>query len=171
MNRTALIAALAVGLAAVLAAELAPHPTDAPPPPAPPPPVPAIRQEAAKDDDGGSVAAWVDTILARPLLSPGRRPAAEAAGPADAAAAGQELPRLTGIVVTPAGRRAIFAAAGTGRPIVVSEGGSIAGYVVRSIAPAEVTLSKAEGDRVIRPSPVKGSAAAEQAAAAGAPPP
>jgi hypothetical protein len=53
-------------------------------------------------------AAWVQTILARPLFSPNRRP-----GPAAASAAGNappSLPRIAGILVDGSRRRVIFAA-------------------------------------------------------------
>jgi hypothetical protein len=164
MNRIVLLAGLAVLLGGVLAAELLPDapPTDAPlvpeaglAVPAPPAPASAVPDPAR----------WVDVLLARPLFSPGRRPAAEAAS------AGAELPRLAGIIITPAGRRAIFAAAGAGRPSVLAEGERIGGYVVRSIAPAQVVVSGPEGDRVIHPSLAKSPEAGQQAASAGVAPP
>ena len=111
------------------------------------PSVPAApRPASAPDVDGagGQAAA----ILARPLFSPARRPAAQAAaGPGPAAAA---LPRMTGVIVTPAGRRAIFAN-GDGQPIVVIEGGRIGAYDVRSIEAGRVTLSGPDGTRVVAP--------------------
>jgi len=164
MNRAALLAGLAVLLGGVLAAELWLGPVAAPAlvvgASVPARPAPPAAAEAAPD-----LAASVDRILARPLFTPGRRPAADPTLPI-----GRELPRLTGIVITPAGRRAIFAATGTGRSIVVTEGDSIGGYVVRTIAPARVVVSRAEGDRVIHPSLAKEPTAAEQAAAVVPPP-
>ena len=85
-------------------------------------------------------------ILARPLFSPGRRPMAAAAGPAS----GTALPRMTGVVVTPEGSRAIFAGPG-GKPVVVEVGGQIGPYAVRSINAGQVTLSGPDGTRVVSP--------------------
>ena len=85
-------------------------------------------------------------ILARPLFSPGRRPVAASAGPAS----GTVLPRMTGVVVTPEGSRAIFAGPG-GKPVVVEVGGQIGLYAVRAINAGQVTLSGPDGTRVVYP--------------------
>lgn len=93
------------------------------------------------------VAQWAEASLARPLFSPERRPPM-----ADvvAAAAPAPLPRLTGILISPRGRSAIFA--GGARPMVVGEGGLVGGFTVRSIEPGQVLLAGPEGLRVVRPS-------------------
>ena len=109
--------------------------------PLPAPAAPASKPAADADDAGRRVA----EVLARPLFSPGRRPAAEAAGPAAAAAA---LPRMTGVIVTPAGRRAIFVN-GAGKPTVVTEGERIGAYAVQSIEAGRVTLAGPDGQRVV----------------------
>lgn len=94
----------------------------------------------------GRPAELAASILARPLLSPGRRPpaAARAATPAT------ELPRLTGIIISPDGSSAIFA--GRPRALVVPEGGRVGEYTVRQIAPGLVTLNGPVGLVALRPS-------------------
>jgi hypothetical protein len=156
-----LLVSLAVVLAAVLALELlaGPDPDDDLParPAAPAAADPASAGAAAgkdgKDDADDTLDGPVQTILARPLFSQGRRPAAVAAG----AGGGDSdtLPRLAGVIVAPGGSRAIFAPA-QGRALVVAEGARIGRYVVRTIAPGQVTLSDAERDLVLRPSLAKG---------------
>jgi len=111
--------------------------------PLPAPAAPASKPAADADDAGRRVA----EVLARPLFSPGRRPAAEAAGPAAAAAV---LPRMTGVIVTPTGRRAIFVN-GAGKPTVVTEGERIGAYAVQSIEAGRVTLAGPDGQRVVAP--------------------
>ena len=143
-----LLLSLAALLSAVLALELLAGPGpdaggDAPPVALP---VAAAAASAADDDPAG----LARTVLARPLFSPARRPAAAAGG-----GAGDTLPRLAGVVVAPGGGRAIFAPA-AGRPLVVPEGGRIGRYVVRAIVPGQVTLSDAGRDLVIRPSLARG---------------
>jgi hypothetical protein len=93
---------------------------------------------------------WVTTVLARPLFSPDRRPAPAAANVNGGTARG--LPRLTGILVGPFGRSAIFAADSAAKPIVVQEGGHVAAYTVRSIEAAQVQLSGPNGAQVLHPS-------------------
>lgn len=94
----------------------------------------------------GRAADLAATILARPLMSPGRRPpaAVRAATPAT------ELPRLTGIIISPDGRSAIFA--GKPRALVIPEGGQVGDYTVRQIAPGLVTLNGPVGLVALRPS-------------------
>ena len=103
---------------------------------------------AAGAQDGVSLQSWVETILARPLFSRDRRPAA---APAASAATPDNLPRLTGVAVSPAGRHAIFAAATGGKPLVASVGDHVAGYVVQAIEPGAVTILGPGGPRVLQP--------------------
>ncbi len=85
---------------------------------------------------------WAMTSLDRPLFAPDRRPVAPtAAGPGGVAG----LPRLSGIMITPTGRRAIFAAIGGGKPAVVAEGGSLGRYLVQSISIGEVVVIGPDG--------------------------
>ena len=92
---------------------------------------------------------WVTAVLARPLFSPDRRPAANATSVAGSSHS--SLPRLAGILVGPFGRSAIFAADGS-KPIVVQEGGHVGAYTVRSIEMAQVRLVGPDGAQVLNPS-------------------
>jgi hypothetical protein len=85
----------------------------------------------------------VRAILARPLFSPDRRPAAAAAR----SIAG--LPRLTGIVVTGTRKVAIFAA--PGKAVVAEEGLRLGAYEVTAISDAGVTVAGPEGTTMLRP--------------------
>jgi hypothetical protein len=89
-----------------------------------------------------------NTLLARPLFSPDRRLAPMArSGPA---AADEEIPRLTGIVIGPSGARAIFDD-GSGRPKIAAQGDHLGRFKVGTITPGEVSLITPEGARVLRP--------------------
>lgn len=108
------------------------------------------------------LATWTSEVLARPLFSPDRRPAAT--GVADAGANLPGLPRLTGILVGPFGRRAIFAAPDS-KPIVVSEGDLVATYRITGIDTEQVRLTGPQGARVMRPSFLQAASTAPQARA------
>lgn len=110
-----------------------------------PSPVRPIVAAGAPDD--APLQSWVETILARPLFSRDRRPADAPA----ASAAAPDLPRLTGVAVSPAGRQAIFAAAAGGKPLVASVGDHVAGYVVQAIEPGAVTILGPGGPRLLQP--------------------
>ena len=103
----------------------------------------------------------VATILARPLFSPDRRPPASIAG--DPSSGGAEPPRLAGILVQRAERRAIFAGVEEGRPLVLREGDRLGPFTVQEITPAQVTVLGPAGPRVLRPS-FDGSTAAARPA-------
>jgi len=100
---------------------------------------------------------WVATALARPLFSPDRRAPRQAVAIA-AAPAFVDLPRLSGILVTPSGRSAIFAPSGGGKPVVATEGSTLDTYVIRSIEPEQVTLMGPKGSLVLHPAFVGPSA-------------
>jgi hypothetical protein len=103
--------------------------------------VPLARQAPA-DAVTDRLQRWAATSLARPLFNPDRRPVAVAQAGSNAAAV---LPILSGIMITEAGRRAIFAATGAGKPQVVDEGGTVDGNLVRSITLEEVVLIGPDG--------------------------
>lgn len=157
MSRVILaLASLAAVLVAVLALELLamPDPVAGPPEATPAPPALPVAASNTPAEARDKLDVLVQTVLARPLFTPGRRPAPAAEGPAGAADA--DLPRLAGVIVAPSGRRAIFVSADA-HSLVVQEGGSVGRYVVRSIAPGQVTLVDAERQQVIRPSHAKGT--------------
>jgi hypothetical protein len=142
---------VAAALAGVLALEYAvgaPEPAEAPAMTRPAN-LPAAAPAPA-DADQALLTEAVGTVLARPLFAPSRRPAATP-GAQSSGATHIELPRLAGVIVTPNGRRAIFAPA-TGQAIAAAEGAAIGDWVVKSISAHEVTLSGSEGERVLRPS-------------------
>jgi hypothetical protein len=91
-------------------------------------------------------ASWAGTVLARPLFSRTRRPSAIAA---PFAASSPGLPRLSGIMISPAGKSAIFSPAG-GKPIIAEEGGHVGAFTVRSISANRVTIDGPGGITVLR---------------------
>jgi hypothetical protein len=143
------LALLATLLLAVIALELGGGPADldatgiqafhhAPPPPP--------RVAPREPDDHTD--AWLATVLARPLFSRDRRPtpvAARAGGGPTLAA----LPRLTGVIVGPFGRTAIFAGTDGAKPVAVDEGATLGPYKVESIQPDGVTVSGPRGQQVV----------------------
>ena len=90
---------------------------------------------------------WVAKILGRPLFSPDRRPDLEAT---TAGAGSSGLPRLTGILVGPFGRAAIFDA-DSRKSIVVPEGARVNAYTVKAIDAAQVRVVGPDGVRVLYP--------------------
>jgi hypothetical protein len=148
MPRLAVLLVVGVALVGVIAWELAGAPNATDMMPSRPRTVAAAAATARAPDDD-HLPAWVATVLARPLFSPDRRPEAGTAAVAGADLAG--LPRLTGILVGPFGRSAIFAGQGH-KPIVVAEGGRIAAYQVTVIEPTQVRLVGPHGTQVMQPS-------------------
>ena len=147
MIRIASIALLLaiIGLATTLAWELDAF---APPPAAPGSARPATVIAGPGNARPDHTAQWVATILARPLFSPTRRPAAVKTVADDTTPAG--LPRLSGVLVGPFGRSAIFAGA-NGKPLVVNEGGHVNAWVVRSIDADAVKVAGSGGVRLLHP--------------------
>jgi hypothetical protein len=122
-------------------------------------PTDIVRLGAATRHAGGSgqVQNWVDIILARPLFEPSRRPPPTAAG---SGTTGPGFPRLTGIVILPQQREAIFAAPGKTQPIVVTAGSRLNGVLIKSIESGSVVVVDGAGTRIIRPSFATGGASA-----------
>jgi hypothetical protein len=144
-----ILGVVAAALAGVIRLELREGLFDEAPVPAAPvkqepsPPPASASHERSKDQDDGHVA----TILARPLFSPTRRPPAPPPAPEHV----PELARLSGVILSPAGKRAIFAGRGGGKPVVVEEGARIGEYVVRSIDVDAVTMTGPGGERTLNP--------------------
>jgi hypothetical protein len=111
----------------------------------------ASKAEPAALATGAQVPRWAATALARPLFDPSRRPPGATAA-TTAAREAPAVPRLTGVLVSPAGKSAIFTVVGDPHPVVATEGGRVSGFVVRSIGAGEATLVGADGIRVLRPS-------------------
>ncbi len=148
--RLTVLAALAALLAGGLALELRDPsgPADTREQPLPAAVIPDV---AARPGRPAPVAEWQAAMLDRPLFSPARRPPAPAVVAAAPAAVALPLPRLTGVLIDGAVRRAIFAGP-AGKPLLVQEGAVIAGMTVRDIRPGQVTLEGAQGMRTVRPS-------------------
>jgi hypothetical protein len=92
---------------------------------------------------------WLASILARPLFSPDRRPPAD--GTVVAGGEVAALPRLSGVLVGPFGRSAIFAPDGE-KPVIVAEGSRIAAWTVQAIRANTVEVVGPEGKRSLQPS-------------------
>jgi hypothetical protein len=110
--------------------------------------VPAVASPAAVPDH---TADWVNAILTRPLFSPDRRPTGVATAAAGGRSEADGLPRLTGVLVGPFGRHAIFARSGE-KPLVVAEGDKINGWTVRSIDIDTVKINGSDGVMTLHPS-------------------
>jgi hypothetical protein len=95
------------------------------------------------------LASLTQEILARPVFSPTRRPPATAEGDPRG---NSDLngTRLTGIVIEPGRRFAIFAAADA-KPLELDEGQSLGGWKIETITPREVIVSGQGGSRILRP--------------------
>jgi hypothetical protein len=93
-------------------------------------------------------ATWAEAITARPLFTISRRPAKAKADGGPATDTG--LPRLAGIMITAAGKRAIFMPDG-GKPRTLREGAMLDENTIRQIRADEVLLSGPKGDIVLRP--------------------
>jgi hypothetical protein len=138
-------------------------------PPRPAPlPLPRSRQPRHRYD------ALLATILARPLFSSTRRPPPPG-GHDQAADSELADTRLTGIVIAPGHRIAIFAPAGT-KAVTVNEGELVSGWRVERITARQVSLSGPEGTRTMQPkfdpnlAPPAATAGADNAPPAPVPP-
>ena len=110
-----------------------------------------LGQAAALPDAGvardlaGGGAMTVSQFLERPLFWGERRPAAD--GEANATAGTEDLPRLTGILLSSDQRRAIFQPAELNRAIVVVVGDRVGNWRVEEIVANAVTLKGPQGMR------------------------
>lgn len=133
--------AVAVALGGTIAAELtsiesAPEQAVAVEAPQPVPAAPPLSDPRDQNASRALIA------LARPLFSPDRRPVAP---PPDAAPTtlALVLPRLTGTLVSPGHKRAVFV---TGdKPAVMAEGSRIDAWTVQEISAGTVTLVGPDG--------------------------
>jgi hypothetical protein len=94
-----------------------------------------------------ATAEWTNSILARPLFSSNRKPPRNI--PKTGNMTAPEDARLAGILIGRFGRRAIFAPAGGGKPLVLGENGAVNDSTIRSIEPSQVVLANGT---VLRPS-------------------
>jgi hypothetical protein len=116
------------------------------------PVLPPAAHTHGAGSDAESVAkdtqAWANTIVDRPLFTVGRKPPKQ--GPGNHQVASSGLPRLSGIMITGFGRRAIFMPDG-GKALTLGEGATLDDYTIRQIAADRVVLTGAKGDMVLRP--------------------
>jgi len=111
-------------------------------------PLPKSDATPAVQNDRPAISQMTATILARPLFSPTRRPPeAEVTDHSETTLSDM---RLTGILITPDQRLAIFAPAG-GKPLVRSEGEMISDWRIESIADQSVSLTGPTGATTLEP--------------------
>jgi general secretion pathway protein N len=134
--------------AAIVAAEITGR--DGPDPPVTAAlPAPEAAPPPAHPEPRGRYDELLATILARPLFSSTRRPPPRG-GNDTTADSGLSDTRLTGIVIEPGHRIAIFAPIGA-KALVVGEGESVSGWRVEHIDPREVSLSGPSGTKTLQP--------------------
>lgn len=165
----AAVSAVALALAGTIAWECLDTPAaDAPLPPSRPmaETSPGVRPEAP-EARRGRVEAHIAPTLARPLFSRTRRPPGDAE--ATAAPGKPPPPRLTGTLVSQAGRWAIFAPAASGKAVSAGVGSRVGAFTVAAIAAGEVTVLDPGGKaQVLRPRTDPAIRAAAAPVAAGA---
>ena len=139
--------------AAVIIAEIANPTNDAA--------APSVARNATVEDADAVLQSQVDvdalseTITARPLFTPGRRPPQPKQAAQSTVAPPPPKPpeirgRLAGVVLGPGEREALFARLGE-KPLAISVGGEIDGWTVASIDADQVVLTSAFGQRVMHP--------------------
>jgi len=122
-------------------------------------PLPLPHHDSGGRASSSQLEAWVGTILGRPLFAPNRRPLSVVSSQA---APPQGLPRLAGLMRSGDTAVVIFEPAHGGKPLVLSQGGEIAGWTITSVGDSSVSLAKDGEVRTLRPS--FGNAAAGPAA-------
>jgi hypothetical protein len=125
----------------------------------------APKAAAAPRQNGLPIDQLVATALARPLFSATRRPQQQLTrdSATDPALTGT---RLTGIVTGPGQRHAVFAVTGA-KPLALTEGATVNGWYIESIAPRQVSLSGLGRTKILRPE--AGEASTPQGPATGPP--
>ena len=107
-----------------------------------------VSSKPLSNPDPSRMALLSAMLLTRPLFSPTRLP------PDDTDPRSRDqaptLPRLAGVIVTSAGRRAIFAAPG-GKSVVLKEGDRLNAFVVQTIWPRQVILRDPDGIHQLSP--------------------
>ncbi len=110
------------------------------------PPKPILALARAERDHSPDT----EKTLARPLFSSNRRPPTDIA--ASTASPSRPMPRLTGVVVSPVGKFALFANTDGGRPLVMGEGDHLGATVIEAIMAGEVTVRGPNGVVVLHSS-------------------
>ena len=108
----------------------------------------ALPEASSRPDRSADAAASV--INARPLFSATRRPAEKIQpGPAVDTTVAPFTRRLTGVVIEPSMRAAVFTGDGKGRGLVVKEGETIEGWLLESVTPTGVTVRAASTSQAV----------------------
>jgi len=98
----------------------------------------SFHPHETKSIDTSKTLAWIDkSILPRPVFISGRR-LSRIIAPQDGA---RHAARLSGIIVAPNMKCAIFSISGSSKPLVVTEGGIVGDTSVRKIQEFEVLLA------------------------------
>jgi len=101
--------------------------------------------------------ALIDEILARPLFNASRTPRERDANDEPEKKVRPQLQaRLTGIMIGPEAREALFEHAGD-KPVALREGSEIDGWKVAAIRSAEVVLTSEFGEEVVKPADAGGA--------------
>ncbi len=108
--------------------------------PSPPPPYPVALP-------AGHGAEHAAAALARPLFSEDRRPRLPSLLPA---AEPPSVPRLTGTIIGPFGKRALLVDGNSDRPLVLGESGRMGVWTVEAISEGLVTLRGPDGAQDLR---------------------
>lgn len=116
----------------------------------------APKTAAAPQQNGLAIDQLIAAALARPLFSATRRPPQQSTSNSvtDPALTGT---RLTGIVTSPGQRLAVFAVTGA-KPLAVTEGETVSGWYIESIAPRQVSLSGLGRTKTLQPEADEASA-------------
>jgi hypothetical protein len=107
-----------------------------------PEPARHVVEEKLRPTTADDPRARLQTVLARPLFNPNRRPS-------EAGARG--LPRLTGIVVTERERLALFASTPPAHPLVAKVGTRVGPYEVKEITDTGVRVLGPDGTATLHP--------------------
>jgi hypothetical protein len=90
-------------------------------------------------------ASWERVILEKPLFSVTRRPFVN-----EVRVVPPQVPRLSGIIISPSARLAIFAPE-AGRQVIRREGEHVDNFAIKQIFPTKVVLVGAQGNVVLEP--------------------
>jgi len=108
----------------------------------------ATPETGAVKQSGGKAA--VSIIQARPVFSPNRSPVAKSQPALFVNMAVKPFNRrLSGVVIEPSMRAAMFAGEGKSRGVIVKEGELIEGWFLERVTPVNVTLRAAGASQVI----------------------
>ena len=144
MNATGVLALLCAALLGVIVWEVD---VGTAVPPAPPLIMAPVPERPGRDIGPSGPDPRLETILARPLFTPSRRPPVANMPPAALKMPEPGLPRLSAILAGPFGRRAIFEFPPGKRAVTVTVGDQIQEYRVQSIDERVVTLTGPAGQR------------------------